>query len=379
MTDDYIPLYGDRSAYKVSTHGTLHADDWEVGDSHHAPVTLKDGSPGTINGQELDLTGLAADLAIGDLTDVDLSTPPEDGQVLVYDENTGTWIPGDQTGGGGGTAGGSYAETIGDGIETEYTVIHDLGTTDIIVQVWDLSGADPVLIDTGLTITVIDADTINVEFSSAPGEDEARVVVLSGGAVSPAGNGLGYGPAWVKPVIADFGWINQGGATAVDDDNGIYLSVAAEASYNLRILKKAAPATPYTLTALFLANLVPINYSACGLLWRQSADGKLVTVQYWYSSALALVVSKYNSPTSWSAYYLNQNTYTGDVPGHIWFRMTDNGTNRIVSISKDGENYIQLHSIGRADFMTADEIGFFVAPQQTTFAAGIKLLHWEIT
>lgn len=43
---------------------------------------------------------------LNDLTDVDLTTPPTDGQVLVFDEASGTWVAGDQTGGvgGGGSA-----------------------------------------------------------------------------------------------------------------------------------------------------------------------------------------------------------------------------------------------------------------------------------
>lgn len=34
---------------------------------------------------------------------VDLTTPPTDGQILVYDSASDSWIPGDASGGGGGT------------------------------------------------------------------------------------------------------------------------------------------------------------------------------------------------------------------------------------------------------------------------------------
>lgn len=38
--------------------------------------------------------GPAAPETLGDIGDVDLSTPPEDGQVLVWDDGTSTWVPG---------------------------------------------------------------------------------------------------------------------------------------------------------------------------------------------------------------------------------------------------------------------------------------------
>ena len=43
------------------------------------------------------------DGALGDLTDVDL-TSPTDGQVLSYDEDTGKWVNADGGGGGGGSS-----------------------------------------------------------------------------------------------------------------------------------------------------------------------------------------------------------------------------------------------------------------------------------
>jgi hypothetical protein len=56
----YESMWGDRSAWDVINYGERHANDWDLGDSHHPPVTLADGSPGTLTGQELDLTGLGA-------------------------------------------------------------------------------------------------------------------------------------------------------------------------------------------------------------------------------------------------------------------------------------------------------------------------------
>lgn len=52
--------------------------------------------------------GGAGASTLGDLTDVDLSTPATDGQVIAYNSTSGNWEPVNQSGGGGG-GGGSGA------------------------------------------------------------------------------------------------------------------------------------------------------------------------------------------------------------------------------------------------------------------------------
>lgn len=54
-----------------------------------------DGSIVTLGGTSTGATSL------GELTDVDLSTPATDGQVIAYNSTSGNWEPVDQTGGGG--------------------------------------------------------------------------------------------------------------------------------------------------------------------------------------------------------------------------------------------------------------------------------------
>lgn len=47
---------------------------------------------------------LNLDAVLGQLNDVDFSTPPTDGQVIVYDAGSSTWKPANQSGGGGGSS-----------------------------------------------------------------------------------------------------------------------------------------------------------------------------------------------------------------------------------------------------------------------------------
>lgn len=75
--------------------------------------------------------------------------------------------------GGGGYAG--YAETIGDGAATTFTVTHSLNTTDVYAQVRRLADQEIV----GVPITIIDANSLSVEFPTAPALDSYRVQVLA--------------------------------------------------------------------------------------------------------------------------------------------------------------------------------------------------------
>jgi hypothetical protein len=139
------------------------------------------------------------------------------------------WIPLTGSGGGGGPVNGAYSETIGDNTNTTFTVTHDLGTTDLVVQLWDLTGADPV--EATADATTIEATSVNaidVTFSAAPAVDSYRVVVLSDG-----GN---IGPSWMSHLVApldtplyaqEFGGssgytlVEPSGTTAVIEDRSV--------------------------------------------------------------------------------------------------------------------------------------------------------------
>lgn len=90
---------------------------------------------------------LSLDALLGQLNDVDFSTPPTDGQVIVYDAGSSTWKPADQSG-GGGTVLHSFGEAPGTGAGTIYgggiwfgnliTIDQD-GTIDTVVYALDVA------------------------------------------------------------------------------------------------------------------------------------------------------------------------------------------------------------------------------------------------
>lgn len=88
-------------------------------------------------------------------------------------------------GGGGGGAGGAYAETIGNGVDTSFTITHDLGTQDVVVEVYEAASPfDTVIADIAHTTI----NSVTVSFAAAPSSNEYRVVVLSGGSTGGDSN-----------------------------------------------------------------------------------------------------------------------------------------------------------------------------------------------
>ena len=193
------------------------------------------------------------------------------------------------------------------------------------------------------------------------------------------------GTAWISwgpispltlPVDSDFSWVNQGTAT-VDATNGaIYLSGPLGAGHNARIRIKAAPTVPYTITALIRPALYALNSVACGLCFRNSGSGALHLFRIVYSSGFNLFSTKYTSPTVQSADYVGT-LYS--LVGQIYLRIQDDNINRNCYWSVDGYHWELFHNVVRTDFLTADQVGFFVEAQNASVGAAMSLLSWAET
>lgn len=67
------------------------------------------------------------------------------------------------------------ADITGNGALTQFTVTHNLGTTDVIVQVWEVTTNSRVLVET----TRVDANSVRIDFAQAvPNAKVYRVVVI---------------------------------------------------------------------------------------------------------------------------------------------------------------------------------------------------------
>lgn len=188
-------------------------------------------------------------------------------------------------------------------------------------------------------------------------------------------------PAYTPLKQADFTIINQDNRVIVDSANGINITGASKSSnHSVCSLVKTAPATPYSLT-VHLTNYGAVNaaHQQYGICWRESSSEKLVGLVMQTNSSLSVsycVVGKWNNSTSFNTEYY----FTTNIDWNIqWFRLADNGTNRIFYISRDGINWTQFFSVGRTDFMTANQIGIMVNPFAVAVATSFDSFKIDYT
>lgn len=194
----------------------------------------------------------------------------------------------------------------------------------------------------------------------------------------PVGGGGGAYPSFVTPVNGSYTWVNQGGASVtVNGNGGIALLAPLSSSLNLRLRVMSAPATPYTVTAAFLSPALSVaTIQEAGLCFRDSGSGKIHAFFAYASSATGIASTKFTDATTFSADYIAQ-LFTRQ--GVTWFRIQDDGTNRICSYSADGYTWIVFSTIGRTDFLTANQVGFFANEQTNTYQMSMTLLSWDVT
>lgn len=190
-----------------------------------------------------------------------------------------------------------------------------------------------------------------------------------------------WGPLFplTAPVNGDFSWVNQGSAAVATTYGGVLISEAIDSgnSQQYRLRVKSAPSTPYTVDMLFLGVSFQNTTSTIAGVWRQSSDGKLILV-----SSDGAGVIKWNDPNNVSASYILGSSRTVPQASYCFIRLQDDGTDRKVYLSLDGQHWHLKHSVGRTDFLTADQVGFALNVGNQGFLtssglAGALLLHWK--
>ncbi len=176
------------------------------------------------------------------------------------------------------------------------------------------------------------------------------------------------GATYAAPDNTLYSWVNQGSAVVTTPGAEVVLRTVFSASENLRIRVKTVPAAPYIVQMAFIPTFFDVNYSNCGMVLRDSGGGGLVTLDVRYNSALAATAAfsatTYNSPTSFNVLYTLTPASPSVLPFQtglcMWMQIQDDNTHRIFSVSNDGVNWFQVLSVTRTDFITPDQIGYYV-------------------
>lgn len=172
-----------------------------------------------------------------------------------------------------------------------------------------------------------------------------------------------YGPLYHLTEFDDtgFAWVNQGSATITFTNGGAVVYTPINSNV-LNCRFKSQPSKPYTVTAHVRINTLTPNSTswAFGLAWRKSGDGKIITAYFnGGPSTIFFTVDKWNSASAYSATYTAISLLYSPL-NDFWIRIADDNTNRKVSISTDGQNFLEVHSVGNSDFGVMDQVGFTI-------------------
>lgn len=298
--------------------------------------------------------------------------------------------------GSGGGAGGGYGGYVGYLPQTRVaydlselasssvptvsgSLLDNLNHIRYRIQVLETSGvAGSGVVGSGGAALAVESNGVTIDSA-------VTVVNFEGASVShPATGEVKVSPIFpevTSPVSGDFTWVNQGTATLTQLSYGLELSAPASAGTDVHLLYKAAPSTPYSITAGFFAFLGETNYPYCGIGFRESSTGKLVLFGLTYiNNVLYLELDKYTDENNYSAAYTAATLLDDIYTYRPWFlRITDDGSNRKVYSSPDGRNFRQLHSVGRTDFLTANQVFFFANSENTNYANVLTLFSWKQT
>lgn len=112
------------------------------------------------------LAAPTADVSLGNHKLTNVATPTQAGDAAEF-----SWVQSQIS----SIAGGRFAATIGNGIATSFPVVHNLGTRDVIVTIYDTTSGDEVTAIVSHTST----STVTVAFTLPPILNQYRVVVHS--------------------------------------------------------------------------------------------------------------------------------------------------------------------------------------------------------
>ena len=185
---------------------------------------------------------------------------------------------------------------------------------------------------------------------------------------------------FTPPRLEQFSWVNQGEATATNTRRGLTMTAPASDGNSLRLLVTSAPTPPYAVTICMFPFLPGYNYSSAGLVLRESATGKLVTFNLTGRGTGSTEYSRihvvfWNSPTSLSTAIAVTST---PIATEYWFQIADDGTNRTMRISSDGQVWVDYYAESRTAFLTPDQGGIFLNVDRTTYGAITTFAHWSL-
>lgn len=198
-------------------------------------------------------------------------------------------------------------------------------------------------------------------------------------AVSAAAAGGGFEAPFVAPVLADFGWVNQGSASAtLTSGNALYLTCPAAGGVSIHSYEQATTGN-FTLIARVTPILVDVDSAWCGFGIHDPITDKYLGVIYSYAAGI-LVFSVY----TWTGTSFSSPTSEVSFPAFVtegfrWGKFVYDGTNLNVYFGPDGYSWEQVWTGAATTIGTPTQCLVFTNPNSSTRPSPILVSSWNIT
>jgi hypothetical protein len=178
------------------------------------------------------------------------------------------------------------------------------------------------------------------------------------------------------PILTDFTWVNQGGATATQTNQCIDFNMPPSGSDQLRFLAKAPSTSPTDVTISFQALLHSLTFNSVGMYLYDTGTGSLLSYMLEYDAIVTY--KRWNSVTAFNG-EPNTNVRLRQVQNSpLYLRYREDATDRFFMASIDNYNWITLHTESRTAFITVDRIGFGMQMNGAGGQAAVsKFLHFQ--
>lgn len=341
---------------------------------------------------------LTLNASLGQLNDVDLSTPPTDGQVIAYDAGAGLWLPANQSGGGGGGGGGLAAwvqfvpgspPTIqgSEGITSvtrtntgRYRITFSSAFADnnYIIAASARFG-DSTTTDT-TPIIGVDRRTgfgkttgyVDITITTDTAAVSDNLTFVNVGFMPAKVSSGGGGSAWWfdPPAASSFSKLSPAGTLTLADDPdvGMTATLSNTGTNHFAYRTLTNPAADWDLIYKIDAISTTQNYSSWALAIRDSVGGRMH--QWGLTSNQGLTRQNMTSNTSWSSSPYNQLVMPGTL--YSWFRIQSSGSNLNFYVSGDGKQWALVGTVGATSWLAnrANQVGFMLLQNSSlsTFA-----------
>lgn len=190
-----------------------------------------------------------------------------------------------------------------------------------------------------------------------------------------------YGYKVTEPVLSQWTVVNESPMTTTSTRGGIAIQCSANATVHAMhyYYKNCPGSTPWSCEFAWLWQPSTDHYTfpSCG--FRENSTGRLVSLLQQPGIGTGdrtFYVYQWTDATTFGSAEYNGSPL-GYVPSLLWVKLQDNGTNRIFSISNDGQLWYEIWSVSRTTWLTGGPTAVFFGLDPYNRAGGMHLVHYR--